>query len=122
MKSEKSVKWVEVVERLALEDLTPEIGPAGSLEVTRGYASDLLSDVLANAPAGGVLVTVQVHLNVLAVCVHAEVAAVIFAAGRKPEEAVRRKAVEEGVRLYGTKATTFDVVGQLYEFGVRGGR
>jgi hypothetical protein len=115
------VKWQEIVHRLGLIDLTPELGAATALDVTAGYASDLLSDVLANAPEGGVLVTMQVHLNVIAVCVHAGVAAVVFTAGRKPEEAVRTKAVEEGVRLYGAKESTFDIVGRLYELGLRSG-
>ena len=44
--------------------------------VSGGYASDMLSDVLANAPWGGVLVTIQVHMNVIAVSVNAGLAAV----------------------------------------------
>jgi hypothetical protein len=44
----------------------------------------------------------------------------VFAAGRRPEEAVRQKAVEEGVRLYTTGASAFDVAGRLYEMGLRG--
>jgi hypothetical protein len=105
---------------LGLTNLTPELETAGSAEITGGYASDLLSDVLANAPSGGVLVTVQVHLNVIAVALHAELAAVIFAHGRTPEEALRIKAAEEGVALFVSKEPAFDVVGKLYARGVRG--
>jgi len=82
----------------------------------------LLSDVLAHAPKGGVLVTVQVHLNVIAVAVHAELAAIVFASGRIPDDAVRAKAVEEGIALYGSERSAFDIVGRLYELGVRGPR
>jgi hypothetical protein len=113
------VKLAEIAEKLGLESLTPELS-AGAVEVTGGYVSDLLSDVLANAPKGGVLVTVQVHLNVIAVAVHAELAAVIFAAGRRPERTVQAKAVQEGVLLYGSKASAFELVGRLWEMGVRG--
>ena len=84
----------------------------------RGYASDLLSDVLAHAPEGGVLVTLQVHLNVIAVASHAELAAVIFAGGRRPEDDVLAKAVAEGISLFVSPADTFDVVGRLYALGV----
>ncbi|HUK76733.1 MAG TPA: serine kinase, partial [Thermoleophilia bacterium] len=63
-----------IARELDLTDLTPALGGADA-EVTAGYASDLLSDVLANAPEGGVLVTLQVHLNVVAVASHAELAA-----------------------------------------------
>jgi hypothetical protein len=76
--------------------------------------------VIAHAPRGGLLVTVQVHLNVVAVAVHAELAAVVFAMDRCPEEAVVRKAVDEGITLYRSKATAFELVGRLYQLGVRG--
>lgn len=109
----------QIVRDLELERMTPEL-PEESVRVTGGYMSDLLSDVMANAPRGGILVTIQAHLNVVAVAVHSELAAVVFASGRRPEESVRRKAVEEGVRLYVTGASAFDVAGRLYEKGLRG--
>lgn len=112
----------ELARKLGLEDLTPGLAGGADEAVTAGYVSDLLSDVLANGPAGGVLVTVQVHLNVVAVAVHAGLRGIVFAMGRVPDETVRRKAVEEGIRLYGTRETAFEVVGRLHAAGVPGGR
>ena len=109
----------EICRQLDLENLTPEL-PAAGVDVAGGFASDLLSDVLANADRGSVLVTVQVHLNVIAVAVHAELAAVVFAAGRRPEEAVRLKAVEEKIPLLLSAEPAFEVVGRLYAMGIRG--
>ena len=114
------MKLGEIVERLSLESLTPQLQPSSTVEVLGGFASDLLSDVLANAPRGGVLVTIQVHMNVVAVALHAELAAVIFSSGRVPEEKVRQKAVEEGIALYSSRESSFDVVGRLYALGLRG--
>lgn len=105
---------------LGLTNLTPEVAQDDSREVAGGYASDLLSDVLSHAPRGGVLVTIQVHLNVLAVAVHAELAAVIFAADRRPDESVRLKAIEEGITLFVSPDCAFDVSGRLYALGLRG--
>lgn len=113
------MKLDHISNELALTELTPSDGD-GDVDVTRGYASDLLSDVLANAPAGGVLVTLQVHLNVVAVASHAELAAVIFAGGRRPEDDVLEKAKAEGLCLLASAAPTFDVVGRLYALGVKG--
>jgi hypothetical protein len=110
----------EMERELALEYITPELRSGAPLDVTRGHASDLLSDVLASAPGGGILVTVQAHMNVIAVCVHAGLPAVIFASGRAPEDAVRQRAVKEGVHLFVSKQSAFDVSGQLYAFGLRG--
>jgi hypothetical protein len=113
----------ELASTLGLEEIRPAGGAATAADggdITHGYASDLLSDVLANAPAGGVLITLQVHLNVIAVASHAGLKAVIFSCGRRPEDDVVERAAEEGLALYGTKADTFELVGRLYELGLRG--
>jgi len=115
------VKLSEIAARLRLQCLTPELSLEGC-EVAGGHASDLLSDVLANAPRDSILVTIQVHMNVLAVAVHAGLAAVVFAAGRVPDDAVRAKAIEERVPLFTTSASAFDVAGELYALGLRGRR
>lgn len=109
----------QLAQELGLECLTPEVD-AGPGNISAGYASDLLSDVLAHGPAGGVLVTVQVHLNVVAVATHADLAAVIFALDRRPEPDVVARATEEGIALYVSAASAFDVVGRLYGLGIRG--
>ena len=110
----------EISETLGLESLTPEVTVDAAHSVAYGYASDLLSDVLAHAQHGGVLVTVQIHMNVVAVAAHAGLVGVVFPMGRRPEEPVRQKAAEEGIALYTTEQTAFEVVGRLYELGVRG--
>jgi hypothetical protein len=114
------MKLDQIVSELGLAELSPAGGDAADAEVTRGYASDLLSDVLANAPAGGLLVTLQVHLNVIAVAGHADLAAVVFAGGRRPDDEVIAKAADEGLALYSAADDTFDLVGRLYALGVRG--
>jgi hypothetical protein len=113
------MKLGDLMGKLGLECLTPEVA-TNAADVTGGYVSDLLSDVLANGPKGGVLITVQVHLNVVAVAVHAELSAVIFAMDRRPDELVRKKAIEEGIVLYVSRLTAFEIVGRLYEMGLRG--
>ncbi len=108
----------DIAEALDLRPLTASIG--ADAEITHGYASDLLSDVLAHAPAGGVLITLQVHLNVIAVASHAGLQAVIFSCGRTPDDEIIERATGEGLSLFGSKADTFEIVGRLYELGLRG--
>jgi hypothetical protein len=110
----------DIVTKLGFTELTPEVTGNRDAEVDRGYASDLLSDVLAHAPEGGLLVTLQVHLNVIAVASHAEMTAVVFAGERRPEDDVLAKAAAEGLSLYSSPADTFDIVGRLYALGVKG--
>jgi hypothetical protein len=111
----------EIADKLRLKNLTPEIASASQSEVKAGHSSDLLSDVLANAPNRSVLITIQVHVNVIAVSVHAGLSAVIFASGMAPEERVRQRAIEERLPLYASAEPTFDIAGKLYNLGLRGG-
>jgi hypothetical protein len=114
------MKLDDIAQKLGLTELTPEVTASRDAEIDRGYASDLLSDVLAHAPEGGLLVTLQVHLNVIAVASHAELTAVVFAGDRRPEDDVLAKAAAEGLALYSSPADTFDIVGRLYALGVKG--
>jgi hypothetical protein len=110
----------DLVTALDLEELTRSRD--GNTEISHGYASDLLSDVLAHAPSGGILVTLQVHLNVIAVASHAGLRAVIFSCGRTPNEEILQRAAGEGLSLFSSKADTFEIVGRLYKLGLRGCR
>jgi len=109
----------EIAEALGLENLTPGIAQDDA-DIEQAYASDLLSDVLANAPTGGMLVTLQVHLNVIAVASHTGLKAVVFACDRRPDDEVVARAVEEEIALFVTPADTFTLSGRLYELGIKG--
>lgn len=84
-------------------------------EVTGGYVSDLLSDVMGNAEEGAVWITLQSHLNVVAIASLKELSAVILINGISPEETVVAKAEEENIPLLGSEKPAFDVAGQLYQ-------
>ena len=109
----------DIAAELDLQVLTPELPVSGGEQIVRAHASDLLSEVLANAPSGGLLLTIQVHMNVIAVALHAGLAAVVFTAGAQPEEGVRVRAVKEGLPLLSTTEGTFDTAGKLYAMGLR---
>jgi hypothetical protein len=117
-----TMKLCDLIRRLELEDLTPELADRHQVDITRGYASDLLSDILANAPAGGFAVTVQAHMNTVAVALHARLAVVILASSRRPDPQVIERAVEEKIPLVLSREGTFDVCGKLWDLGLRGGR
>lgn len=83
-------------------------------EVTWGYTSDLLSDVMGNSEEGNVWITMQTHLNVVAVSTLKVHAAILFVAGNRPAQEVIDKANEEGIPLLCTGMTAFEVSGKLY--------
>ncbi len=92
---------------------TAEITPQG------GYASDLLSCVMAGAKPGNIWVTLQAHMNVIAVAGLTEVAAVILTEGAQPEPAVVERARQQGVILLSTTKPTYQVVGRLWDLGLK---
>ncbi len=83
-------------------------------EITAGYASDLLSDVMGNSSEGNIWVTMQTHKNVVAVAALKELSAVIFTNSNVPSEESVEAANEENVLLLGTSKGTFEVCGEIY--------
>jgi len=83
-------------------------------QVSGGYASDLLSDVIANSKAGNVWVTMQVHVNTVAVAVLKELAGIIIVQGRQPSEDTLRKAREEKVAIIVSDLPAFETVGRIH--------
>jgi hypothetical protein len=107
-----------IIDSLQLTVLTEPRDFAGQQPAV-GYASDLLSCVMARAGHHGLWVTLQAHVNVVAVAALLELSAVILTEGAQPDPATLAKANEEGVTLLGTARSTFDVVGRLWELGIR---
>lgn len=89
-------------------------------EVARGYASDLMSDVIAHGQRGDIWLTMQIHMNVVAVAAMKEVAAVVLSGGRVPPDEVIQKAGDEDVVILSSDLATFEIAGRIYSLGVTG--
>ncbi len=87
-----------------------------------GYASDLLSDVMANTKAGDIWVTLQGHPNIVAVAKLKELAGIIIVNGRAPEEETLNKAKAENIIILTSNLPAFELIGRLYESGISGMR
>ena len=68
---------------------------------------------------GDVWVTFQIHLNVMTIASMKEIAAIILVCGRRPDEETLQKAVAEKIPVLGTTMSAFQVVGELYQLGIR---
>lgn len=101
-------------------NLKPVNNTEAEIEVTGGYASDLLSDVLANAKNGTLWITNQKHQNIIGVAVMLNLSGVIISGGIDPDPNTVEKALEENVPLFTTDMSTFELVGNLYGMGIRG--
>ncbi len=84
-----------------------------------GYASDLLSCVMAGAKKDGLWITLQSHDNIVAVAALLELAAVIITEDAQPESSTVARAVARNITLLSTPLSTFDIVGKLWELGLR---
>ena len=105
----------DLVEKLNLKVVSGEI----DRNVNGGYSSDLLSDVIANAQKDDLWITLQIHINIVAVANLQELAGIILVNGRQPEEATLKKAKQEKIPILLTDLPTFEIVGKLYELGIR---
>jgi hypothetical protein len=112
------MKLAELAQKLELQVRTGE--DSLDVDVTKGYASDLLSYVMARADEGDVWITLQTHQNIVAVAVMKSLAGIILVNGREPEEATLNKAAAESIPLMVSQLTTFDLIGKLFESGIRG--
>jgi hypothetical protein len=94
--------------------------PEGARLAAGGYVSDLLSDVIANAREGDVWITLQRHVNVVAVAQLKSLAAIVLVNGRLPETDTAARADQERIPIVSTRLTAFDAAGRLYATGLRG--
>lgn len=103
----------EMAEQLKLTVLSGENGL--NKEVKGGYVSDLLSDVMGHAKEGQVWITLQNHINVMAIASLKDLSAVILINGIRPAADMAAQSIEEGIPVLGTTIRTFEMAGALYE-------
>jgi hypothetical protein len=109
-----------IIHELDLKVLTSPLDFA-AITPKGGYASDLLSCVMAGACREGIWVTLQAHANIVAVAALLELVAVIITEDAQPDETAIARANAEGITLLSTPLSSFNVVGRLWELGLRVG-
>lgn len=86
----------EFAEELGLKVLSM---PDGDREVTGGYAGDLLSWVMGKAPSDAAWFTIMSNVNIVAVAMLRDVAAIVVCEGAEIGEDVISRAKEQDVNL-----------------------
>ena len=112
------MKVSELQALISAENLTPEI--TEDKEITCGYTCDLLSWVMAHGDEGMAWVTVQTHLNVIAVAVLSDMACVVLPESIRMEAESLQKARDEGMAVLTSPLTAYEICGKLSAQGVPG--
>ncbi|MGA9363438.1 MAG: DRTGG domain-containing protein [Bacteroidota bacterium] len=92
---------------------------ASDVVIEYGCASDLMSDVLAFSRTGAVLLTGLVNVQTIQTAFVAEVRAIVFVRGKKPDQGVIALAKEKKIPLVGTPYSMYESCGILYMKGLR---
>ena len=79
------------------------------------YASDLLSDVMGHCGDESVLITIQNHLNTIAVCTLDGIEAIVLCHGRPVPDDMKAAAERESVAIVATELSQFEASVALAE-------
>ncbi len=98
---------------MKLQDIEKKLGytvvtlPDVDVEITDAYTSDLLSDVMGNAPEDSVLITIQGHKNSIAVASLIGMQAIILCNKRSAPEDMVDAAISESIAIFTTSDSQF---------------
>jgi len=84
------------------------------------FAADLLSDVLAYAKQGTLLLTGITNQQVVRTAEMLELLAIIFVRGKRPDAETINLAKSKNIPMLTTKYILFETCGRLYNCGLRG--
>jgi predicted transcriptional regulator len=106
----------ELVEKFGM---TVHAGENGlNKEVKCGHCGDLLSEVMGNAGSGCIWITVQSHMNIVAVAVLREMSAIVITGDNVPDNDTMNKANSEGIPLLSWKGRSYKLAGELAKAGI----
>jgi hypothetical protein len=108
----------KISELLKAENQNP--GCDLNIDIKHVKASDLMSDVLAFAESGALLVTGLTNNHVIRTCEIAGICAVVIVRNKIPTSETIQLSREKNIPIILTKMTMFEACGILYENGLRG--
>lgn len=90
------------------------------MEIKTAFGADLMSDVLAFAKSGSLLLTGLTNPQVIRTADILDIAAIIMVRGKKPAPETIRLAEDLKIPILSTKFILFETAGRLYEKGITG--
>jgi hypothetical protein len=108
----------EIIETLEAETVGSNKGESVAIEMA--CAADLMSDVLAFAKAGALLLTGLTTVQAIYTAEMADVKAICFVRGKAPQKEAVALAQSRGIVLLKTRLPMFESCGRLYKKGLGG--
>jgi len=90
------------------------------MEVSTAFGADLMSDVMAFAKAGSLLLTGLTNSQVVKTAANRNIAAIILVRGKEPSTEAINMAKELQIPILATKYILFETAGILYNKGIVG--
>lgn len=109
---------VTVKELIEKMELTPLTNMNDEVEISDGCVCDLLSWVMARGEEGMAWITVQTHLNVVAVALLHDFACVIIPESIDVPEATLEKAREERITILSSSKTAYSLCCEMCKLGI----
>lgn len=110
------MKVSELLLNKSFECINPEVGIDGDIE--SGYVGDLLSWVMANAGHKCAWITIQTHVNIVAVASLLDMTCVIIPEGAEVEEGTLQRATLEKMPIIITNLNAYEACQVLGKAGV----
>ena len=90
------------------------------IEVATAFGADLISDVMAFAKPGSLLLTGLTNAQVVKTAATRHIAAIILVRGKEPSTEAIEMAKELGIPILTTQFILFETAGMLYNKGIVG--
>ncbi|HCI28935.1 MAG TPA: iron-sulfur binding hydrogenase [Fervidobacterium sp.] len=109
------MKLSQIVEETGLRSVCSR----DDCEIEHGYVGDLLSIVMRSAKENTIWLTVQSHVNIIAVAALTGIKAIVLCEGVEFPDDTIQKAKEEGINLFTSGQNAYILAGKIYSLGVR---
>jgi len=105
----------DVIEKIGLRPLSK----FEHRDVSGVFVSDMISDVMAGAKSENLWLTVQTHKSIVPAANLVDVSAIIITGGKEVPQETIDLASKYDIAVLSTELATFDVVGKLYQAGIK---
>jgi len=110
------VKITDVVSILGVESL---VDSKKEINIEGVYIGDLLSIVMTKAKQNFAWITIQTHINIMAVAELLELSCIIIVENMEMEPSALEKAIELDIPVFKTKESAYQVACKLYNMGIK---